>query len=322
MFYKTKKQQHQLLDSSEAYNLWDILKSKYFAAERTLLARNFAHDPDFKALMNSFLKSLQKDINKLEKEMESYGIKGPDKNRCDIKTAITTEAIQDKYIANDMFIFLQESIEMKLRAIRTSTTNDSIRSLFISNIKRIIEQTDAFIKYLKLKGWAEEPPFYPNIPAETNEKLDTGEAFHLWEHLTFRYDNLHQTDIYYTFAHDLDFKVILKTGLQAILKKQIKMLEKEFLHFGIPLPQRPTNVYTTPSNTQILDDDHMYRTLFSALTGVASAHGQALKQSTTNDRIRGIFKDLLYSEIDFIENLIKFGKIKSWLHPVPLYKLQ
>jgi hypothetical protein len=192
---------------------------------------------------------------------------------------------------------------MLLRAIRTSTTNDFIRALFVESIKKSIEQTDFFIKYLKLKGWAEDAPLYPNVPAENKEKIDSGEAFHLWEHLTFRYDNIHQTDIYCNFVHDLDFKAMLKTGLQAILKKQSAILEKELLHFGIPLPHRPTNVYTTPSNTQMLDDDHMYRILLTGLTGVASAHGQALKQSTTNDRIRGLFKKLLYSEIDLIDNL-------------------
>ncbi|MEW5954529.1 MAG: hypothetical protein AB1815_12555 [Bacillota bacterium] len=104
ILFKPKKQQRQLLDAAEAYNLWDILKSKYFAAERTLLARNFAHDPDFNVILNSYLDNLNKDIKILEKELEIYCIKGPDKNRTDIRTSVTTEVINDKYIAHDIHI--------------------------------------------------------------------------------------------------------------------------------------------------------------------------------------------------------------------------
>lgn len=321
-FFKTTKQEHKLVDTAEAYNLWDIAKSNYLHSERVLLWKNFAHDKDFLHILNFFLEDLKKDADILEEKMEKYGIKGPDKNRSEVKTAANAEVIRDEYIAQDFYVFLQESVELLLRAFRTSTTNDSIRAYFKEILKKFIDQTDTFVKYLKAKAWLEEPPFYPNVPAEIKEQLDSGEAFHLWEHLTFRYDNIHQTDIYYTFAHDPDFKLILKTGLQDILKKQAQMLEKELTHFGIPLPKRPTNVFSVPSSTQMLDDDHMYRIVLTGMTGAASVHAQALKQCSTNDRVRKMFKDLLYSEIDFIDNFIKFGKTKSWLHPAPEFRLQ
>lgn len=166
------------------------------------------------------------------------------------------------------------------------------------------------------------PPLYKLVPKEVNDKLDTGEAYHLWNHTTYRYDNMHQTDIYHAFAHDVDFKALLKTGMQVLLKKQINLLEKELEHFGIPVPKRPSSVYVTPSDTTILDDDHMYRMILTGIQGTASLHAQAYKQCFTNERIRNIFKTLLYSEIDCIDDLIKFGKIKGWLHPAPQYRLQ
>jgi len=324
-FLRPAGEQQQLLDTAEAYNLWDILKAKYIQVERMLLWRNFAHDRDFIRMLDMYLKDFGREITLLEKELDKYGISGPDKNRTEVKTAANAEVIRDEYIAQDFYIYLQESIEMLLRAFRTSTTNDSVRALFLRMLKKAIEQTDAYIKYLKTKGWLEEPPFYPNVPAETGERLDTGEAFHLWEHLTFRYDNIHQTDIYYTFAHDRDFKLILKTGLQAVLQKQAQTLEKQMVRFGIPLPKRSTRVFSIPQSpqfTQALNDDHMYRLILTGMTGAASVHGQALKQCSTNDRVRNIFKELLYSEINFLDRFIKFGKVKGWLHPAPKYRLQ
>jgi len=74
---------------------------------------------------------------------------------------------------------IQEEMELILRAIRTSTTNDNIRALFIKFVSAAVNDLDTLIKYLKLKGWINQPPIYPNIPASTKEKLDAGEAFHL-----------------------------------------------------------------------------------------------------------------------------------------------
>jgi len=69
-----------------------------------------------------------------------------------------------------------------------------------------------------------------------------------------------------------------------------------------------------------MDDSYMYRTLFTGMIGAAWLHSLAIKQCTTNDRLRGIFKDLLVQEIDIIDKMILFGKVKGWLGVVPQYK--
>jgi hypothetical protein len=157
-FLRPVGKQKQLLDTAEAFNLWDILKAKYIHAERMLLWRNFAHDRDLVRHLETHLKDLSKDIFLLEKELEKYGVRGPDKNRTEVKTAANAEVIRDEYIAQDYFIFLQESIEMLLRAFRTSATNDSVRALFQQLLRKTVGQIDSFGKYIKAKGWLEEPP--------------------------------------------------------------------------------------------------------------------------------------------------------------------
>lgn len=123
------------------------------------------------------------------------------------------------------------------------------------------------------------------------------------------------------FVYDGDFKLLLKVGLQGPLKHQTAMLEKELEHFGIPLPQRLSNVVVPPKNTELLKDEFIYKEIATGIHGAAIMHAQALKQCTTNDRVRGIFERLLLSEVGLLDKLIKFGKVKGWLNPTPQYRL-
>jgi len=111
--------------------------------------------------------------------------------------------------------------------------------MFMQFLKDAINSLDTYVKYLKAKGWLEVPPLYKNVPPEVDEILDTGEAFHLWDYLTFRYDNLFKTQLFYGYAYDGDFKTLLLTGTK-ILEGQCKKLLGELTYFGIPVPKRPS----------------------------------------------------------------------------------
>lgn len=316
------KEQALLINVSEANNVWDILKSNYLAVELMKLWKNYTHDKDLQVLIGMFVNDIEKDIVILEKEIKNIGISGPDKSRSAQNYKVNTENLMDENIAQEFFVFAQENVEHLMRALRTTTDSDEIRSLIMKFTHQAIKRTDNVIQYMKLKGWIETPPLYTQVPADIKEKLGAGEAFHLWDHLTFRYDNVSQTDIFLAFAKDPEFKTLLKVGLQQSLKKQAQMLEKELNHFGIPLPKRPKDFNMTEDNTELLDDDHMFRMILTGIQGAAIFHAQALKQSTVNDRVRSIFKDLLFAELDYNDKLIKFGKVKGWLNPVPKYKVQ
>lgn len=203
----------------------------------------------------------------------------------------------------------QEILEMYLRAIKTAVTNDNLRKIFISKVKKDIKYLDKIIKYLKLKGWVDQPPMYPNIPVDTNEQIDCGEAYHLWEHLSYRYNNLEQTSIYSAFAHDGEFKLILQAG-QKMIKNQVETLEKECINFGIVCPSQPKTLYTNIEDIDIIDDSYLYGQLIEGMQMASINHAQAVKQSLTNDRIRELFTSLIFSEIDIINKMILYGKEK------------
>jgi hypothetical protein len=320
MLLTRTRETENMLSTAEASNLWDILKSNYMAVELMQIWGNYAHDSEFKRLIASYIKDLEKNIQLLEGEAKKTGLFGPDKNRSSVNTSVNSETLYDEYLAQEFFIFAQENVEQLLRALRTTTSHDGLRKLFMKFLLTAIDRADSVVQYLKMKGWIDTPPLYALAPAKA-EKLAAGEAYHLWDHLTYRYDNISQTEIFHAFAKDLDFKLLLSVGLQRGLKQQAESLEKELQYFGIPLPKRPKN-FSIPDNlTAHLEDDHMFRMVLIGIQGAGMLHAQALKQCTVNDRIRGIFKQLLLKELDYNNDLIRFGKLKGWLHPVPMYRL-
>jgi len=314
---KTESMQ-RLIDVREAFNLWDILNSKYVAVEKLKIWNNGAHDPELKLLIKYFEKSLGENIAILEREMDKFSVKSPDQNRSAIKLSGGAHVVTDEYIAGDIFLYLQEHTENLLGALGTSMTNDSLRKKIVKMTKKTIKEADRFLRYLKLKGWTETPPLYKSVLINVSERLSTAEVASLWDHLTFRYTNIYTTQLFHDFAHDYDFKKTLDMGLNA-LERQVDVLEKEAEHFGIPFPQRPAKVNPTPENTEILDDDHMYRTLLIGFQSAAIIHVRAFKQCTFNDRVRGIFKDLLFEQIGLTDDYYKYGKMKGWLNPMPTY---
>lgn len=318
---RKSKRQQQSVNVAEAFNLWDMLSAKYQMLEMAKVWQAAIHDQDFVLIVKDLEGKLTLATERLEQELQKFSIKGPERPRESVVAKVNTEIITDELIAAEFLARMQESVEMLLKSIKTSTTNDQIRALFSNMLTATIGFADMVIKYQKAKGWIGTPPPYPNIPVAAKERLDAGEAFHLWDHLTYRYDNLNQTLIWQEYVHDGDFKVLLKKG-QGSLQKQATILEKELSRFGIPLPKQPARSIPKSPGQELLEDQYIFRELLLGIQGATSLHAQAFKRCTTNDRVRGIFKKLLLEELDMINDLILFGKVKGWLHPVPNFALQ
>ena len=316
---KTQKQQ-KLVNIAEAHHLWDILQSKYDLIDRVQILENFVHDLDLGLIINRYLKIFKKHSDMMTEQLRKNAIKGPKPYNRGVNSNANPGILNDEFIAREVFSNFQSLIGMLLKALRAATTNDNFRSLLIQMIKEYLKEEDRIVKYIKLKGWIEVPPLYPNIPDEVKERLETGAAFHLWDHLAFRYDNIHQTRIFSEFAYDRDFKLLLKNG-NRVLDKQAQTLEKELLKFGIPLPERLSDVVTPPETSELLDDDYMYRILLTGIQGATEFHATSIKQTVINDRIRGLFKKLIIEELDLQDEFVKYGKLKGWLNPVPEYRM-
>lgn len=317
---KTEERQKQL-SVQEASNLWDLLKAKYDALEQLGVYQQFAHDLDLQVILGRLIKTIDKNKEILESLMKQFAVRGPDQYRFPVDWAGNPEALRDEYMAINVLTQLQSRILTMLRAIRTSLVNEQIRGTILRMVKTEFELVETMIDYVKLKGWVATPPLYPSSPSHLKEIIDVSGVGHLWDHLTFRYDNIWQTKAFRELVHDGDFRILLERGL-ATLAKQVEVLETECKKFGITLPTRPSEVLSTPVSAEIVDDDKIYRNILAGLQGAMIMHAEAATHSLVNDRIRHLFQDLLLEELDMFDNFVKYGKVKSWLHPVPSYRAE
>ncbi|NLL87879.1 MAG: DUF3231 family protein [Firmicutes bacterium] len=309
----------KLIDAREAANLWDIAISKHMILEYQQTAQHLAKDLDLKWLLGVMIKANERTIHTLEVVMEKYLVRSPDRNRLPSNWAGNTESFRDEQIGQTNLRFLQEYLENLLRVIRTSTTNDGIRTLFGRFLKTALNDIDLILNYLKLKGWLEIGPYYLNTPPDVKEKITAAEASNLWDHLTFRYDNIRKTNLYLAVTHDFNFKIIIAKGLDR-LNRQTGILEQECQKYGISLPKRPPEVVILPVGTDYMCDDQMYRDILQGLQAAAMMHAETSKQCIHNDRIRKLFNNMLLTEVNYYNLFIKYGKQKGWLHAAPAYR--
>jgi hypothetical protein len=68
-----------------------------------------------------------------------------------------------------------------------------------------------------------------------------------------------------------------------------------------------------------ISDESMFKQIHSGIQSATGVHAQSLKQSSMNDRVRKIFNDLLLSEMNVLDNIIKYGKVKGWIQPIPSF---
>lgn len=198
--------------------------------------------------------------------------------------------------------------------------NNGVRATFHNYAKSAIEKTDDFIKYMKLKGWIETPPLYDYVSPDFKEQVACNEIYLLWDHLAFRYNNIRQTQFFSSYASDEEFQSLLKRG-SAVLRKQAKEIEDLLIQIGVTLPTSYTDIVPTPDNTQMIEDEFMFNNTLFGMQNAAALHGIALEEVIVNDNIRKFFKKLTFSELEIIDTMIKYGKLKGWITVVPGYKI-
>jgi hypothetical protein len=318
LFEKKAETKQRNIDIREAFTLWDILNSKYMSLEKLLTWMPFTNDAHLKLLIREQQKALEKNIKILEDQMRIFSIPSPGKNKVFVSTSVSSELISDEFIAADILFYEQEHAENLLYALYSSMTNDGLRDIVRDMLIRTLELTDKIMTHASLRGWTAVAPTYKHRPATVTEDIHCGEAGCLWDLLIYRYDTVYFSEIVLTLTHDMDLKLVLETGIE-LLKTQIKRLEKELAYFGIPVPKRPPEVTAIVNSKDLYQDSHIFRSVMVGMQGAASLHAKSLKKSSSNKRIRGLFKKILIEEVEHFDDLVRYGKLKGWLHDAPLY---
>lgn len=319
LFQKNPETKSQNVDIREAFTLWDILNSKYMTMEKLVICNSLVHDAGLKLRLKQMEKDIEKNIDILQQQLKMFNIISPNKNRVAANSTASPELMNDEFIAMDMLFYKQEHIENLLISLYSIVTNDAVRKVITDMLLRATKNTDSLMKYAAIRGWSGTPPVYQHLAADATETLNCGEAGCLWDMLTYRYDTLHFSEIMASVIHDIELKAIFSVGIQ-LLKEQIEQIENELNYFGIPLPKRPADVTISLNNRDLWEDSHVYRMTLMGMQGAGTLHVRSFKKLSSNHRLRVLIINLLRQEIEKIDDFIRYGKLKGWLHPVPRYE--
>lgn len=149
-----------MVNSGEAFLLWDYLTSRYDNIRLTQLLQNYAQDPEFGLMLKSGLSMLEKQINEVEKEMNKLQLTLPNRPPKSISTDVGSEIWTDELMFKQVFTDIQSFLDQHTRTIRSITTNDPLRQMFIKFLTQELDVFDTLCKYGKLKGWISNPPMF------------------------------------------------------------------------------------------------------------------------------------------------------------------
>jgi len=306
------------IDIQEAYNIWNWLRIRYNSLETFQFYVNFIHDRDFSLLMDRFLEDTKKHMKVMEEEGQKFKIPVPDKPPRDIKFEANINQVTDKFIYNKIFADMVAELYTISRTVRSTTTNDRLRKVFTQDMLAHLRNFEFLFKYGKFKGWENIPPTYKMASPLGQEDVSLTEAFHLFDHLSERYDHLRINNFFTSIAHDQEFKTILKLGAGA-LSSHIKLLETELTKYGVPLPERPPSSIEITIDPESLKDRFLYRTIFTGIVEAIDLHMRAAIESIKNDSLRSLFLNILKEEVNMFDKFLKYGKTKGWTKVVPIY---
>lgn len=306
------------LDIQEAYNIYSLLRARYVSTQTIQLFKNFVHDIDWEIILEKFQKHFEKQINNLEELGEEFRIIMPNRPPVDVKFATRVNDITDDYIYKKIYHDLIAELMSLIHAVRSTSTNDNLRNIIIQDLIIHFEDFDTLYKFGKLKGWEETYPVYKTSISQLEEQLSTSEAFHIWDHITMRYEQIELIGIFASFAHDTEFKVILQHGLY-IYNKQVKKLEELALKLNVPLPNRPALPVTSPIDPETITDKFMYRIILSLELASLDGHVRAIIETIRNDSLRKLWSGVLNDELEYYDKYLKYGKMKGWTRVVPIY---
>ncbi len=150
-----------VLSTGEAYILWDMLMSRYDAIMMTQTYQNLAHDPEFRLILTQGLgRTLEKQVNKLEMELDRYKIPLPPRPPKSVNYEAQSGVFRDEFLFRRIFTSIQGFLDHHIWAIRVTVVNDPLRQMFIGFALDEVDVFHDLCKYGKLKGWLTIPPMH------------------------------------------------------------------------------------------------------------------------------------------------------------------
>ena len=152
-------QEQKALHSGEPYEMFQHLILRYDMQEMATIFQNFTNDKDFKQLLTWGLGVLDKEITRIETEMNTLGLPLPKRPPRSINTPANTEIFRDEAMFRTLNRFVQISL-YQLQRTGIIMMDPKLRDMFIQFQTSQTEMYTRFITYGKIKGWLPIPPGY------------------------------------------------------------------------------------------------------------------------------------------------------------------
>ncbi len=156
---KTTTQQAKTIHSGEAYELWQHLVMRYDVQELATIYQNFINDVEFKSLMTWGLSVIEKEITKMEDEMDKLGIPLPKRPPQSINTPANSEIFRDETMFRSIYMMTQIFLS-QLQRTRVILVDPKLRDMFMEIQKSEEAISQKMVTYGRLKGWLHFPPRY------------------------------------------------------------------------------------------------------------------------------------------------------------------
>lgn len=151
------------------------------------------------------------------------------------------------------------------------------------------------------------------FPGTNEHNIHVGESYALWTQLQAWYDVAEFTGVALKDVTDAELRFLLEQGL-GVMNKNISKLEETLARLRVSPPPRPPK---TPDKPR---DELIYRLVFDMTETALTFDVKAVNICTNDDSLRRLFIDVLCTEAETYDSLVKFGKKKGWVHHPPSFK--
>lgn len=306
-----------VLTAGEAYLIWDHLISRYDTIIQTLFYQAFIHDPELEViLIEGLAMVLEKQTERLEKELQIYKMPLPQKPPKSINFNVDSNIFADRFIFKRVYSGIQKFLDNHVRAFRIMVVNDPLGRLFMKYSLEEIKAFDRLCNYGKIKGWIDVPPLMGQ------QGITSGEAFLLWDNLVARYDLKEFLNIFQNFVHDFDFKNMLVDAVDGVLSKQIIILERVIDNYNLSMPQRPQERPHFAGSSAAITDSYIFRRYFTMIQDFLDLCARSIQVAVTDDSLRKMYIDFYGKKIDTFDEACVYGKMKGWFEVAPFMNPQ
>jgi hypothetical protein len=159
--YKTAQPvKNEPLTTSEAFHLLDHIGQRYHQLQLTQLFLGFAHDIEFRAILQQGEATLKKQAKTLEDLALKYEVPLPKQPPSSISVRVEPEAIEDRFMYLTILNGIQNAIDLHIRAVIETIRNDGLRKLTFELFSDELDLHEVFLRYGKVKGWINTVPIY------------------------------------------------------------------------------------------------------------------------------------------------------------------